>query len=65
MDGEAGRGSLIENVEVFDIYGRALLSIISLMSSETTVDISHLPAGVYFIKICTEAGEVVRKVLKE
>ena len=55
----------IEEVEVFDVYGRKLLSFESLMSPETTVDISHLAAGVYFVKIRTTSGEVVRKVVKE
>ena len=29
------------------------------------IDISHLSAGVYFVKITTEAGQVVKKVVKE
>jgi hypothetical protein len=28
------------------------------------MDISGLPAGIYFVKIRTEAGEVVKKVIK-
>jgi hypothetical protein len=32
---------------------------------ENAIDISHLPAGIYFVKIFTEVGEVTRKVLKE
>ena len=58
-------GIRITNVEVFDVYGRKLLSPASPISPETTIDISHLPAGVYFVKINTEAGQVVRKVVKE
>jgi hypothetical protein len=52
-------------VDVFDVYGRSLLSQKSLLSSETTLNISHLPAGIYFVKISTEAGQVIKKVLKE
>jgi len=55
----------IDNVEVFDVYGRKLLSYPSLMSPETTINISHLSAGVYFLRIVTEQGETVRRVLKE
>jgi len=29
------------------------------------LDISHFPAGVYFVKIQTETGEIVRKVVKQ
>jgi hypothetical protein len=29
------------------------------------INISHLATGIYFLKISTEAGQVVKKVLKE
>ena len=50
----------IENVEILDVFGKNVQ-----MSPETVINISHLPAGVYFVKIQTEAGEVVKKVVKE
>jgi len=52
----------IKGVEVFDIYGR------KCHSSPVTchyINISALPVGIYFLKIRTEAGEVVKKVVKE
>jgi len=52
----------VENVEIFDIHGRNLLFIIS---QEKAINISHFPAGIYFVKIQTESCEVVKKVLKE
>ena len=55
----------IENVIIFDVYGRELLFHTSSTSSKMTIDISHFSAGIYFVKIHTETGEVVRKVLKE
>jgi len=56
----------IKSVEVFDVYGRRLLtSLVSLMSFETTINIAHLPAGIYFVKISTEAGVAMRKVVKQ
>ena len=55
----------IENVEIFDIYGRTLLSLPSLKSFETTLNISHLPTGLYFVKITTEKGEMIKKIVKE
>jgi len=55
----------IENVEVFDIYGRKVLSHTAHRIPHTALNISHLPAGMYFVKICTEAVEVVKKVVKE
>ena len=55
----------IKSVEVFDVYGRRLLSQPSPKSPETVIDISHLTTGVYFLRIHTEAGQVIKKVLKE
>ncbi|MCL2041651.1 MAG: T9SS type A sorting domain-containing protein [Bacteroidales bacterium] len=28
------------------------------------MDISHLPSGIYFVRVTTETGAVVRKVVK-
>jgi hypothetical protein len=63
----------VVNVEIFDVFGRQMSQISrhcgldpqpkSHISNQ--IDISHLPAGVYFVKIRTEAGEVVKKVVKE
>ncbi|MCL2311182.1 MAG: T9SS type A sorting domain-containing protein, partial [Firmicutes bacterium] len=55
----------VEKIEIFDVFGRKLLSLLSPTSPETTVDISHLSAGVYFVKVSTEIGEAIKKVLKE
>ena len=54
----------VTDVEVYDIYGRKLLSHTSLLSPETVINISHLQNGIYFIKVITESGEVVKKVVK-
>jgi hypothetical protein len=52
----------ITNVEIFDVMGK---SVIQLFSYSTSIDISRLPAGIYFIRIQTESGVVVRKVVKQ
>ena len=53
----------VTSIEVFDIYGRKCH--LSPVTCHENINISHLPAGIYFVKIRTEAGEVVRKVVKE
>jgi len=55
----------IRNFEIFDVYGRTLLSHKSLMFPETTINIAHLSAGIYFVRIATEKGEVVKKIVKQ
>ena len=53
----------INNVEIFDVYGKNHHLITS--SSNHFINIAHLPAGIYFLKIATEAGDVVKKVIKQ
>jgi len=53
----------IENIVIYDIFGKT--QKIESWKTKSTIDISHLPAGIYFVKISTEVGEVTRKVLKE
>ena len=56
----------INNVEIYDIYGKQQSSHhLIISSSHHLINISELPAGVYFVKISTEAGEVVKKVVKQ
>ncbi len=50
----------MEKVEVLDITGRTVLT-----SHETEINISHLSAGTYFVKLKTDKGRVVKKVVKE
>jgi hypothetical protein len=51
--------------EVFDAYGRKLSSHHLITSSSNhLINISHLPAGVYVVKILTENGVITRKVVK-
>jgi len=55
----------MNSVEVFDIYGRKLSSHhLIISSSNHLINISHLQAGLYFVKVITEQGEIVMKVIK-
>ena len=54
----------IKEVEIFDIYGKKLSSNHLIISSSNQLNIAHLPAGVYFVKISTEAGMITSKVIK-
>jgi hypothetical protein len=60
----------IRSVEVFDLLGKRLTPSFGHLSpiwrgDGGEVDISHLPAGMYFVRIETENGRVVKKVVKE
>ena len=56
----------IDNVEIFDIYGRKLsYHHLITSSSNHLINISHLSEGIYFIKIETKTGVITRKIVKQ
>jgi len=55
----------INNIEIFDIYGRKHEGAKGRKGENTNeINISHLPAGLYFLKITTKNGVFVEKVIK-
>jgi len=51
----------INRVEVFDIYGKCHLSLVTCHTSLVTLNISHLSAGLYFLRV----NEQIIKLVKE
>ncbi|MCL2245686.1 MAG: C25 family cysteine peptidase [Lentimicrobiaceae bacterium] len=55
----------ITDVEIFDIYGKQLSSHHFIpQASHHLINISHFQAGIYFLKIITEKGIEVQKIIK-
>jgi uncharacterized repeat protein (TIGR01451 family) len=54
----------IKTVQLFDVQGRLLETDLA-NSNETTFDISNKQNGVYFLKITSENGSKIEKVVKE
>jgi hypothetical protein len=54
----------IKTIELYDIQGRILETSLE-NSSTTTLDISNRENGIYFLKINTENGSKVEKIVKE
>jgi N-acetylneuraminic acid mutarotase len=51
--------------KAFSMYSSTSILVMSGdFDSESTLDVGHLTAGVYFLTITTEEGEIVKKVLK-
>jgi len=56
----------IKKTEIFDVYGRKVSSYpLITSSSHPLINISQLPEGVYFLKIQTDKGTQVRKIIKQ
>lgn len=54
---------IIKNIELYDSVGRVLVSKI-IENNQTSLELSTYSNGIYFIKISTENGEIIEKVVK-
>jgi hypothetical protein len=63
---ESSTGS-IQSVTVLNLLGEAVLQVgnVGRDVRPTRLDMSKLPGGTYFLRIETEKGTVVRKVVRE
>ncbi|MBC7862786.1 MAG: T9SS type A sorting domain-containing protein, partial [Bacteroidia bacterium] len=51
---------------VRDLPGKELVNLkAALTNGKTEIDISSLPAGIYFLQIELNSGSIVRKIIKE
>ena len=57
----------VTGIEVFDVFGRSVKAISPSFGGDwgEALDISHLPSGMYFVRITTEKGMITRKVIKQ
>jgi hypothetical protein len=57
--------SIINTITLIDTRGRLVRNLKNIDGLNSTIDISVLDSAVYFLKIETEKGTLVRKVMKE
>jgi len=55
----------ITHVNVRNILGETVLEIVHLYQSEISIDISSLPAGIYYASIASDNEVEIRKILKQ
>ena len=56
--------TLTQTIEIYDVYGRQQeLSAIS--GQQSVINVANLNRGVYFVKVVTENGEVVKRFVKK
>ena len=54
----------VEEVSVYDVYGRLQVTEAPSHQDVIRVDVTDLNSGIYFVKVRTEKGETVRRILK-
>ena len=59
--------SAIKEVEVYDVVGRKqiVLPLNPLKGTSASIDVSELASGIYFVRVRTEKGSVVKKFIKQ
>ena len=57
-------GTGLQEVEVYDGVSRRLSTLDSQLSTSVRVDLEGYPAGAYYLRIRTEQGTVIQKVIK-
>ncbi len=56
----------IEQIEIFDIMGKQVKSLnINAQNVNYNIDVKKLPAGVYFVKVETNKGSIIKKFVKQ
>ena len=52
---------MIESIEIYDLVGRVVFkSPVSQLSQETTIDVSHLSSGIYFLKVAGKTVKIIK-----
>ncbi len=54
----------VKAIEVFDVYGK-LLQTVSMTPETTTINVSGLASGMYFVRVTTKEGSVTKSFVKK
>ncbi len=60
-----GDGLQVTGIELFDLLGRKVLEQNTEGKTQCEVDMSKLPAGIYFVRIQTEKEATTQKIVKQ
>ncbi len=56
----------VEEIAIYDVYGRETIRRqVNETTSQQVVNVADLNGGVYFVKIVTDNGEIVKRFIKE
>ena len=54
----------VEEIAIYDIYGRTVSQHVNMSTRRQVVNVADLEAGVYFVKVVTNEGKVVKRFIK-
>lgn len=54
----------IESIELYDLLGKPMESTLEVPATSTMVELKTIETGMYFLRINTDAGTIVKKILK-
>ena len=54
----------ILTIEIYDVYGRRQ-QLSSVSHQPSVIDVADLKSGIYFVKINTEKGNIVKRIIKQ
>ena len=54
-----------QSIEIYDVYGRLQVTKTPSHQGDLSVDVSDLNSGIYFVKIKTEEGNIVKRIVKD
>ena len=54
----------IETVDVYDMFGRKIMSHSANLSPQTAFNVAHLASGIYFLRVKTDNNMVTKKLIK-
>ena len=58
--------TLTQTIEIYDVYGRIQqLSNSATQQLSNSINVANLNSGIYFVKVVTENGEVVKRFVKK
>ena len=51
-------------IEIYDIYGRRQVAETPRHQGNSAIDVSNLKSGIYFVKVRTEEGDIVKRFIR-
>ena len=57
--------TLTQTIEIYDIYGRLQDYKTTRLQGNVAIDVADLKSGIYFVKVNTEKGNIVKRIIKQ